>query len=264
MTEPLLRIRDLSLTVEGRPLLQQVSFDVEAGCAVALVGPNGAGKTTLLRCLLHIHDGWTGAITVGGQSLRELRPRQRARLLSYVPQLDGRVLPFTVREFVEMSRSAYLEPLAGQRPEDRAAVRSALELTGVDGLAGRALATLSGGERQQVFIAAALAQSSQALLLDEPTAFLDYRHQVRVHAILDTIRRETKTTILLVTHDLNEATDVADALVALRQGRVAFEGSREALRDPAVLQEIYGVGFTLVERSDGKPPLITPGAQEPR
>jgi len=258
VTAPLLEVRDLGLTVEGRPLLDGVSFAVEPGQALAVVGPNGAGKTTLLRCLLHIHESWSGTIRLAGRSLRELRPRQRARALSYVPQLDGRSLPFRVRELVRMARYAYQEPFAGQRPEDRRAVDDALEITGLTPLADRSLATLSGGERQQAFIAAALAQRARALLLDEPTAFLDYQHQVRVHAILRSIRQETRTTICIVTHDLNEAVAVADRVLALRDGRVAFAGSCDELLDPAVLRDIYDVEFTLVDRGAALRPLIVP------
>jgi iron complex transport system ATP-binding protein len=261
VSAPVLEVRDLGLTVEGRALLQGVSFALEPGQALAVVGPNGAGKTTLLRCLLHIHERWTGQIRVGGQPLRELRPRQRARDLSYVPQLDGRSLPFRVRELVSMARYAYQEPFAGQSPADRRAVDHALEITGLAPLAGRSMATLSGGERQQAFIAAALAQSAGVLLLDEPTAFLDYRHQVRVHAILASIRQETRTTICIVTHDLNEAAAVADQALALRDGRVVFAGGCDDLLDPAVLRDIYGVEFALVERGAGLPPIVAPAGE---
>jgi iron complex transport system ATP-binding protein len=157
-----------------------------------------------------------------------------------------------------MARYAYEEPFAGQRPEDRRAVDDALELTGLTPLADRSLATLSGGERQQAFIAAALAQRARALLLDEPTAFLDYRHQVRVHAILRSIRQETRTTICIVTHDLNEAVAVADRVLALREGQVAFAGTCDELLDPAVLRDIYDVEFTLVDRGEGLRPLVVP------
>lgn len=257
---PLIEARSLGFAVEGTPLLEDVSFALPRGEALAILGPNGAGKTTLLRCLLHIHRGHRGEIRVAGRPLASLRPRERARLLSYVPQLEGRSVPFTVREFVEMGRYAYLEPFAGLRPEDRAAVERALDLTGMTAFTARPLATLSGGERQQVYVAAALAQEAEALVLDEPTAFLDYGHRVRIHEILGAVRAEARTSIVLVTHDVNEAVAVADRALALRQGRVAFEGCAAELLDPALLESVYGVPFALVPREAGAPPLVVPAA----
>lgn len=253
-----LRVQGVGLEVEGRPLLRDVSFSLDAGDALAVVGPNGAGKTTLLRCILCAHHRFTGKIELGGRPVRSLRARERARLLSYVPQLDGRALPFRVREFVEMGRYPHQEPLAGPTPRDREAVDEALSLTGLAELAGRRLATLSGGERQQAFMAAALAQGGSLLLLDEPTAFLDYAHQVRVHEIIESVRAETGTAIVLVTHDVNEALLVADRAVALREGGVVAEGTVEVLADPEVLESIYGVGFARVAGSDDAHPLVFP------
>jgi len=255
-----LRVSDVGLQVQGQPLLQGVSFMLEEGEALAVVGPNGAGKTTLLRCILNVYSGFSGEIEIGGRSVKSLRARERARLASYVPQLDGRALPFRVREFVEIGRYPYQEPLAGPNMQDREAVDRALSLTGLTDLADRRLATLSGGERQQAYIAAALAQGGPLLLLDEPTAFLDYAHQVRVHQIVESVRAETRTAIVLVTHDVNEALLVANRAVALRHGRVVVAGEVSELTDPAVLESIYGVGFHRVAEGSGAHPIMIPSS----
>lgn len=260
-TWSLLDVRGLKVTVEGATLLEDVSLSLREGEALAILGPNGAGKSTLLRCLLQIQPLVAGQLRVEGRPLASLRARERARVLSYVPQLDGRGVPFTVREFVTMSRYAYLEPFGGLGPGDRRAVDRALALTGMEPFAARPLGTLSGGERQQAHLAAALAQEARVLLLDEPTAFLDYGHRVRIHEILAAVRAEARTTIVLVTHDVNEAVAVTDHALALSGGRVVFTGPTEGLLDPGVLRSIYGVGFSLVSRSPGEAALVVPSGR---
>ncbi len=259
MSAPLIEVQSLSMNVGGSKLLDDLSFNVGDGESLAVIGPNGAGKTTLLRCLLRIHTRWSGHIRILGQDLRYLRQRQLARRLAYVPQLEGRHFPFTVRQFVTMSRYPHMDALGGSTAGDKEAVDRALALADVEKLADGPMEILSGGERQEVLIAAALAQEARILLLDEPTAFLDYRHSVRIHEILATIRAETGTTTVLVTHDLNEALAVATTGLALRKGRRVFHGPVTGLLDPAVPAKIFGVGFEVIERGNGAPALLVPG-----
>jgi len=259
MSDPLVEARSLSISVGERKLLDDLSFSVEDGSSLAVLGPNGAGKTTLLRCLLRIHTRWTGQINILGRELRGLRQRQLARRMAYVPQLEGRHFPFSVREFVAMSRYPHRDAFGGSTAGDKKAVDRALALADVERLADSPMEILSGGERQEVLIAAALAQEARILLLDEPTAFLDYRHSVRIHDILATIRAETGTTTILVTHDLNEALAVATVALALRDGRRVFHGPVSGLLDPAVPAEIFGVDFEVIHRGDNAPPLLVPG-----
>ncbi len=263
MTQPLIEVRDLSMDVGSARLLDKLSFTVADGASLAVLGPNGAGKTTLLRCLLRIHQGWTGEIRIQGREIRELRQRQLARRLSYVPQLEGRHFPFTVRNFVAMSRYPHRDAFGGSTAGDRKAVDRALDLTDLRALADGSMEVLSGGERQQVLIAAALAQEAHILLLDEPTAFLDYRHRVRIHEILATIRAETGTTTVLVTHDLNEALAVSTEALALRDGKRVFLGPVSGLLDPAVPSKIFDVSFEVIDRGEDAPAILVPGEPAP-
>jgi len=263
MTDPLIEVRSLSLQVGETRLVDDLSFEVCDGESLAVLGPNGAGKTTLLRCLLRVHHRWTGQIRIMGRDLRDLRQRQVARRLAYVPQLEGRHFPFTVRDFVAMSRYPHRDAFGGSTAGDKKAVDRALALADIEALADGPMEILSGGERQEVLIAAALAQEARILLLDEPTAFLDYRHSVRIHEILAAIRAETGTTTVLVTHDLNEALSVATGALALRGGRRVFRGPVAGLLDPAVPAEIFGVGFEVIERGDGAPSILVPGEPPP-
>ncbi len=167
--------------------------------------------------------------------------------MSYVPQADGRTLPFTVQEFVMMGRYPYLSPFSSVTRDDEEAVRQALVLTGTDEFAERTLATLSGGERQKVFIAAALAQGARILLLDEPTTFLDYRHQCEIQGILRRVNRERRSTIVAVTHDINIAVLWSERVLALKGGGVAYWGSAEGIMSNAILEDLYGMRFRFSE-----------------
>ena len=254
----IISIRDYSFSAGGKRILQDVSLTVAAGEFLSIIGPNGAGKTTLLKCLVRINTGGSGGILLGGRPLESYTQRALARLVGYVPQSDGRSLPFTVEEFVRMSRYPYLGPFAAYGPDDDRAMRGALELTGMAHLSGRLLDTLSGGERQTVLIAAALAQETPILLLDEPTAFLDPRHVADIHRILRRINHERGVTVVAVTHDINGAALLSDRIAILREGSATFTGSpREVMRDE-VLSPVYGKPFLFVNHPKTGLPLIVP------
>lgn len=242
-------------------MLADVSFRIAAGEYMVVVGPNGAGKTTLLRCLVRILRG-EGSIALDGRPLEEYRQREVARLVAYVPQAGNWAAPYTVEQFVGMGRYPHLSPFSPLSPDDRRAVRDAMERTRTLGFADRTLDTLSGGERQQVGIAAALAQGARLLLLDEPTTFLDYRHQAEVLALLREANRETGVTILAVTHDLNHAALEADRALALRGGAVAYSGTARDLMQADVLRRVYGTDLLLVEHPAAPVSVVIPHAPQ--
>lgn len=255
---PILEIAGFSFRIGTKEILRDVSFSVARGEYLSIVGPNGAGKTTLLKCLDRIYRGGTGRIMVFGQSLPSYRQRDLARRLSYVPQADGRVFPFTVEQFVLMGRYPYLNPFSSVSHDDMDAVRRVMERTGIDEFAHRKLDTLSGGERQKVYIAAALAQGAEVLLLDEPTTFLDYRHQAEIRDLLTEVNRNSGVTIVAVTHDVNRAAIDSHRIVALSAGTVVFDGTPHEIMRPKVLERIYGTSFLLVGHPQGDVPIIAP------
>jgi iron complex transport system ATP-binding protein len=242
VSAPIIEVRDFGFGLEGRAILSEVSFEVAEGAHLSIIGPNGAGKTTLLKCVLRILTGGSGSIRVAGKPLEDYTQRGLARVMSYVPQPGSHNFPFSVREFVTMGRYPHLSPFSSLSAEDRAAVDRALSLTGMNDFADRQMSTLSGGECQEALIAAALAQDARIVLLDEPTTFLDYRHQVEIRAILRQVKG-TGTTIVSVTHDVNSALQTSEAILALREGRAVYSGPTADIADPAVLREIYGIGF---------------------
>lgn len=252
------RLRGLGVRLNETWLLEDISFNLGAGQLMTVVGPNGAGKTTLLRVLARLLKPTAGTIKLEGKSLDVFDRRRLARTVSYVPQTDLGGADFTVRSFVEMGRYPYLGPWEPLRRGDLDAVDRAMATTEVSHLGDRLLGTLSGGERQRTLIAAALAQGGRVLLLDEPTSYLDYRHQVQVLDLLGHLHRDLGFTLVVVTHDLNETVGCSDSVLALKNGRVAFAGTPTDFLDADRLAAIYENSFELVERNAGGVPLVVP------
>lgn len=263
MNETAISVTEYGITLGGRKILDGVSFEIRSGEYLSVVGPNGAGKTTLLKCLNRILTGGSGRIGIFGRPLESYSQRELARRVCYVPQLDGRALPYTAGEFVAMGRYPYLSAFSGVSANDRAALAEVSTQAGIEDLLERRMDTLSGGERQKVFIAAALAQGAEIMLLDEPTSFLDYRHQVEIGRLLGRLNREQGKTVLTVSHDLNSALAGCGRALALKAGRVVFDGAPGELLDKDRLRNIYSTGFTLISQPGSSLPFIRPGEAGP-
>jgi len=221
--------------------LRDVSIDVPRGSLTGLLGLNGCGKTTLLRLLAGILTPASGTVTLSERPLQELSRREIARRLALVPQETHPAFDYTALEMVLMGRHPHLGLFELEGPHDLRVAHDALAATGTDHLADRAYMTLSGGEKQRVVIASALAQSSDVLLLDEPTASLDLGYQLDVASLLSELNRERGVTMLLATHDLNLAASVCDRLILLREGRVIAQGKTTDVLTASRVREIYGV-----------------------
>jgi iron complex transport system ATP-binding protein len=255
VTPAAIDVSGLSFAIDGKRILENVSFRVDRGAFWSIIGRNGAGKSTLLKCLERIERRWQGRIRIQGEPIETLPQKELARRISYVPQAGEGLFPFTVREFVLMSRYPHLSPFTTVHAEDERTADRALETTGTTMFARRRLPTLSGGERQKVYIAAALAQGAPIMLLDEPTTFLDYRHQVEVLGLLRRIGADG-TTILSVTHDVNCALQTSDHILALDKGRVVFEGPAREVADLAMLERIYHASFRALDDPATDMPLF--------
>jgi len=258
MADPVLEVERLGVRVGDTPILSEVSLSVDTGRFLAIIGPNGAGKSTLIRCLDGLLDPDEGSIRIHGRPLGRYSRRELARAISYVPQSDVGSSQFEVATFVEMGRYPHVGPWAALRTADFDAVREAFAKTDTSHLAERSMSSLSGGERQRVLIAAALAQGGSMLLLDEPTTFLDYRHQVQVVDLLERLHRDQGMTIVAATHDLNRMVAVADEVLALRDGGVVFRGPAEDAFDTDTLESIYDTRFELVTTDHEPLPLVVP------
>src|SRR3954465_15331148 len=224
-----------------RLVVDDVSLSVAQGELTGILGPNGSGKTTLLKMLAGTLTPSAGAIAFNGRSLAAGKRRDLARRIALVPQETHAPFDFTVLDIVLMGRFPHLGTFALEGPADLAIARQALAATGTSAFEQRPFATLSGGEKQRVVIAGALAQSPELLLLDEPTASLDLGHQLDVQLLLTRLNRDHGVTMVLSTHDLNLAAAVCRELILLRAGSVLAQGRTEDVLTPDIVRALYGV-----------------------
>jgi iron complex transport system ATP-binding protein len=225
----------------ARPVLEQVSLAIPRGRIVGLLGPNGSGKTTLLRLMAGMLTPQSGAVRLDGMPVSAFSRRDLARRIAVVPQETHATFDFTVLDMVLMGRYPHLGPFALEGANDMAIARTALGVTGTSGLESRLFATLSGGEKQRVVIAAALAQASDVLLLDEPTAALDLGYQFEIASLLRRLNAERGTTMIVSTHDLNLVAALCEQIVLLKAGRVVAQGQTRDTLTPENIRLLYEV-----------------------
>ena len=239
----MLQASDLSFAYRsGAPLVVDgVSIALARGGLVGILGPNGSGKTTLLKILSGALAPSAGSIWLDNRPLGEWPRRALARRIALVPQETYAPFDFTVLDIVLMGRYPHLGTFALEGPADLAIARQALAATGTTAFETRSFGTLSGGEKQRVVIASALAQTPEVLLLDEPTASLDVGHQLEVQVLLSRLNLDHGVTMVLSTHDLNFAAALCRHLILLRNGRVVAQGPTEEVLTPGTVRALYGV-----------------------
>ena len=235
-----IRSQDLTFSYGDRRVLDGISLAVEKGEMIGILGPNGSGKTTLLKILSAVLYGG-GKVELNGKDIRSYGRRELSRLFAVVPQESQINFPFTVAEVVLMGRASRHSPIGLEDQSDLEVARKSLEATETAALADRYLHELSGGEKQRVLIARALAQEPEILLLDEPAAFLDLKHQVRVFELMRRFNRDRGLTVVAALHDLNLAALYFPRLVMLSRGRIFCDGSaKEVLREENI-ENAYGI-----------------------
>ena len=219
--------------------LQEASFELPGSGLVAVAGPNGAGKSTLLGIMAGLRQPYLGSCVYAGTEIRQWRRRDFARRVAFLPQSLRLEFPFTAEQVVFMGRTPY----AGgwfESPQDHEAVARAMETTDTLGFRARDFRTLSGGERQRVILASALAQEPETLLLDEPTTYLDLKHQLSMYRMLAEVSRRGML-VVAVTHDLNLALQFSDRVLVLDHGRVAADGAPNDILNPETIGRVFGV-----------------------
>ncbi|MBZ5556693.1 MAG: ABC transporter ATP-binding protein [Acidobacteriia bacterium] len=257
----MLAVSDVAFAYGEHVILHGVSFAVPRGHIVGLLGPNGSGKTTLLRIIAGTLAPQRGRVEIDGVSVTAMSRREIARRISVVPQETHSTFDFTVEDIVLMGRYPHLSAFELEGPDDRAIAYEALQVTGTRALAARTFATLSGGEKQRVVIAGALAQASDALLLDEPTASLDLGAQLDIAALLARLHRDRGTTMVVCTHDLNFAASLCAELVLIRQGRILAQGATADVLTPANVAALYDVRADVAFHAGAKHLTVVPIAR---
>jgi iron complex transport system ATP-binding protein len=239
---------------DDAPVLAGLDLSISRGLFLGIVGPNGAGKSTLLHLLTGALRPDRGSVTLFGTPLRSLSRPEVARRIGVVPQSEAMVFPFRVSDVVLMGRTPYLKGLLStESEEDRATAERALDAVGIAHLAGRPMDQISGGERQMVLVARALAQEPDILLLDEPTASLDLAHQQQIFRLLSTLNQERGLTVVTVTHDLNLAALFCRRIAVLHQGRLRAEGLPGEILTADFLGEVYGAHLWAAKAPTGAP-----------
>ena len=252
-----LSLQEISHDYGRGPVLRGVSLEVGAGDFLAVIGPNGAGKSTLLRVAAGILRPREGQVKLGGEPIETLGRTAVARRLALVPQESALAFPFRVLEVALMGRHPHLGAWQLEGREDLEAARQALNRVGLEGLEDRRFQELSGGEKQRVILARAIAQRAPLLLLDEPTAYLDLRHQVGIYDILADLNA-AGATIVAVTHDVNLAGAYCRRALAMSDGSVRAQGAPTEILRRDLLEEVYGVALRAIPAGDGRPPFIAP------
>ena len=237
----MLRAEHVSFGYGNGFTLLDATADIAPGSLTGLLGPNGCGKTTLLKLLSAVLRPQQGRVLLGERPLAMMTRRELARHIAVVPQETHPAFEYSVLDMVLMGRHPYLGPFQLEGPADLEIARASLAATGTEHLASRNYMTLSGGEKQRVIIAGALAQATEVLLLDEPTASLDLRYQLDIATLLARLNRDRRVTMVLATHDLNLAASICDRLVVMRGGRVLAQGATRDVLTGDTVRQLYDV-----------------------
>ncbi len=259
MTEPhSLSAESLTLAYGDQTIVRGLDLQVPPGCITAVVGANGCGKSTLLRALARLISPKSGQVVLDGKALHTRPSKEIARTLGLLPQSPIAPEGIVVADLVGRGRHPHQKLLARFTEHDYRVVAQSLEATGVAEFADRSVDELSGGQRQRVWIAMALAQETDILLLDEPTTFLDVAHQIEVLDLLTDLNRERGTTIVMVLHDINLAARYADHLFAMRGGEVIAAGPPSEVVTGALIRDVFDLDALVVRDPVSGTPIVLP------
>ncbi|ATG44277.1 ferric enterobactin transport ATP-binding protein FepC [Phaeobacter piscinae] len=252
-----LRAEDLSVSYSRTPVLNSLSTDLPDGALTVIVGPNACGKSTLLRALARLQPAGKGQVLLDGKAIHRQGSRAVAQRLAILPQTPTAPEGLTVRDLATRGRTPHQSPLRQWSRQDAEAVTCALDLTHMTPHADRPLEALSGGQRQRAWIAMALAQDTDILLLDEPTTYLDLPHQIELLKLVQQLNRDTGRTVVMVLHDINLAARFASHMIALKDGQVFCEGPPDEVITEGVMQSVFALPCRIIaDPVHGSPHVI--------
>lgn len=253
-----LHVKDVSVGYGERTVLDTLNVDIKRGAVTSIVGPNGCGKSTLLRTMSRLLNPTKGEIVLDGKSIHDIPTRKLATQLGLLPQTPIAPDGIVVADLVGRGRTPHQGILGRWSQQDYDIVAEALETTGISDLAERSIDELSGGQRQRVWIAMALAQRTDTLLLDEPTTYLDVKHQLDVLDLLTELNRDRGTTIVMVLHDLNLAARYSDELVAVSGGQVFAHGHPREVITKENVKSVFGIDSVIITDPVSDQPAVMP------
>ena len=253
-----LHVKDVSVGYGERTVLDTLNVDIKRGAITSIVGPNGCGKSTLLRTMSRLLNPTKGEIVLDGKSIHDIPTRKLATQPGLFPQTPIAPDGIVVADLVGRGRTPHQGILGRWSQQDYDIVAEALETTGISDLAERSIDELSGGQRQRVWIAMALAQRTDTLLLDEPTTYLDVKHQLDVLDLLTELNRDRGTTIVMVLHDLNLAARYSDELVAVSGGKVFAHGHPREVITKENVKSVFGIDSVIITDPVSDQPAVMP------
>lgn len=256
----MLEVRGLHFAYQKAPVLRGLDFTLAQGSLVSLLGSNGAGKSTLFKCVLGLLGGWNGEILLDGRDIRKLSPLKMARTVAYIPQVHSPAFNYSVLDMVLMGTSARVGAWSSPGKREIASALAALELTGIASFAKRDYLKLSGGEQQLVLIARALAQDARLLIMDEPTASLDFGNQILIMNLVRSLA-DKGYTILQATHNPNQACQYSDSILAMKEGRILAQGEPREVFNAPLLDSLYGVRARVENLCGGQLHVCVPQVQ---
>ena len=256
----ILSVKDLSFSYGARKALDRVSFEMNPGEILCVMGPNGSGKSTLIDCVLGIHKPDSGTLLLDGKEVQAYKRQEIARHAAYVPQNHSVTFPYTVREAVMMGRTAYLPAFGAPGAKDEQLAEEAMDRVGISQLADRPYGSISGGELRLVLLARALCQQTPLILMDEPTAHLDYRNELKFLELVSSLSKEDGISVLIATHTPDQAfffesTGCNVSALFLQKGVVASKGRPGEIITESCLEGIYGIRAKILE-SDGEKTIL--------
>lgn len=254
----MIKFTDVFFSYPHNPVLHNIQLSVDGGEFVGIIGPNGAGKSTLLKLIDRIIRPDSGRIFLKNKPINEFTRKQLARILGYVQQDFSPAYQFSVSDIVLMGRFPHQKGWSFESKIDREKALGSMEATDCVYLKDRDFTTLSGGEKQRVVLASALAQEPDILLLDEPTTALDLKHQYHFYQILKTLQFKQQMTILSVTHDINLASQFCDRIIILKEGKIEADGPVKEVLRADMIQKIYGIPVHIIHHPENSLPVILP------
>ncbi|QNN74460.1 ABC transporter ATP-binding protein [Vagococcus carniphilus] len=251
----ILEVKNISLSYQKDPIVKELDVSFMKGKISVIIGPNGCGKSTLLKGISRLLKKETGSIILNDTNMDELSNKEIAKQLAFLPQSATAPEDVTVRDVVELGRYPYRKVLQKVSQEEKIIVDEVLQQTGLFHLRDENINNLSGGQKQRVWIAMALAQKTEIILLDEPTTYLDLGHQIEVLNLLKELNETTGQTIIMVLHDLNLASRFSDYMIGMKDGRVVYEGVPTEMMTPTILKDLFGIEAYIGEDPVDKKPI---------
>lgn len=254
----MLAVENVYIGYDGKDVVEDFSYTFDTGSIVTIIGPNGSGKSTILKSISRLINCSKGKIKIYDKDIKSYNNKSLSRIMAMLSQVNSSPSDFTVKDLVEFGRTPYRKWYENKTLDDEKIVNWAIEMTKLEKLQNKKISCLSGGERQRAWIAMALSQKPKILLLDEPTTYLDISHQFEVMELVKKLNEELGITVIMVLHDLNQASMYSDKICVLKEGKLVKSGTPEEVFTKSLIKEVYNVNVSIDKDINTKKLRIVP------